>query len=133
MTDMSAFADDSFHVVIDKAATDALLSQEGDVWNPNQSVIHLSRSMCAHVSRILKNGGYHLQISFAQPHFRKKYLLGWHPKEEGIPLQHDGDDTYSQEFKWSLQVETIALDDNEGCFCNFLYIMAKKRSDSTVV
>eukprot|EP00978_Attheya_sp_CCMP212_P048656 scaffold555823_cov51-Attheya_sp.AAC.1 len=34
MTDMSELEDDSFDVVIDKAAMDALMSNEKDVWNP---------------------------------------------------------------------------------------------------
>jgi hypothetical protein len=128
MTDLSCLEDESFDVVIDKAAMDALMTQEGDVWNPNQKVIDQSRSMCSHVTRILNEGGNHLQISFAQPHFRKKYLLGWHQKQDEKQLQQT-DDSYSDEFGWSLRVETIGGDSNNGCFHHFLYIMTKQKRD----
>lgn len=124
MTDLSCLEDESFDVVIDKAAMDALMAQEGDVWDPNQKVIDQSRSMCSHVARILKKAGYHLHISFAQPHFRKKYLLGWHPKQEQL---QQTDDSYSDEFEWSLRVETIGGNSNSGCFHHFLYIMTKQK------
>jgi hypothetical protein len=127
MTDMSSLEDESFDVVIDKAAMDALLSQEGDVWNPHQSVIDQARAMCSHIARILRKGGHHLHMSFAQPHFRKKYLLGWQPKREGEKVQQPTDDRYSEEFGWSFRVETIGGDSNSGCFHHFLYIMTKQK------
>jgi hypothetical protein len=118
MTDMNEFSDESFDVVIDKAAMDALMTQEGDVWNPEDSVVEKARSMCRHISRILKPGGYHLQISFQQPHFRKKYLLGWHGAAEDVLQREDGSD----EFRWSFRVENTGGDDG-ACFQNFLYVM----------
>jgi hypothetical protein len=118
MTDMSEFSDESFDAVIDKAAMDALMTQEGDVWNPEDSVVEKARSMCRHISRILKPGGYHLQISFQQPHFRKKYLLGWHGAAEDVLRREDGSD----EFRWSFRVENTGGDDG-ACFQNFLYVM----------
>jgi hypothetical protein len=39
MLDMS-FDDSSFDVVIDKATMDALMVDEGDVWNPNIGSFH---------------------------------------------------------------------------------------------
>jgi hypothetical protein len=108
-------------VVIDKAAMDALMTQEGDVWNPSDSVVVSARSMCQHISRILKKGGYHLQISFQQRHFRKKYLLGWHGATIDSIQKEDGSD----EFKWSFHVDTIG--GKNGCFENFLYIMKKHK------
>ena len=126
MTDMSDFLDESFDVVIDKAAMDVILTQEGDVWNPAQRVVDQSRDMCQHISRILKQGGCYLHISFAQPHFRKKYLLGWHAKEDrDNAITHD-DDSYSHKFGWSFRVEAIAGDEHDGCFHHFLYIMTKQ-------
>mmetsp|Transcript_19856 Transcript_19856/g.27935 ORF Transcript_19856/g.27935 Transcript_19856/m.27935 type:complete len:299 (+) Transcript_19856:31-927(+) len=158
MTDMSAaFADESFDVVIDKAAMDALMTQEGDVWNPEQSVVDSCRTMCRHISRVLKLGGYHLHISFAQPHFRKKYLLGLHPPSLGCsssstnfwesvqdlkideqqqPKREESSCSkeYSKEFLWDYEFETIGGggngDSNNGCFHHFLYIMQKIRSTS---
>jgi SAM-dependent methyltransferase len=130
MTDMSALPNESYDVVIDKAAMDAIMTHEGDVWNPDDSVVAQARAMCQHISRILKPGGYHLHISFAQPHFRKKYLLGLHnpPNEFDILGVSPNDGTYSEEFRWSLQVETIRGDKNDGCFHHFLYIMQKSSS-----
>ena len=119
MTDMKEFENRSFDQVIDKAAMDALMTQEGDVWNPEASVISKARSMCDHISRILKPGGHHFQISFQQPHFRKKYLLGWHGAAEDCIRKEDASD----EFKWSFRVESIGGDG--GCFEDFLYIMEK--------
>jgi SAM-dependent methyltransferase len=114
MTEMSSIANDSFDVVIDKAAMDALMSLEGDVWNPKQEVVDACRKYCLHVSRVLKIDGYFLQFTFAQPHFRKKYLLGIHKckDEEKFPG-----------FNWDLYIEKI--DGRDGCFQNYLYIMKK--------
>lgn len=119
MTDMAEFEDGSFDHAIDKAAMDALMSQEGDVWNPDEDVIDKARSMCRHISRILKPGGYHFQISFQQPHFRKKHLLGWHGAAEDYVREEDASD----EFDWSFRVESIGGE--SGCFEDFLYIMQK--------
>jgi SAM-dependent methyltransferase len=114
MTDMSAIDGGAFDVVIDKAAMDALVTLEGDVWNPRQEVVDACSSTCKHISRILKHGGYFLQLSFAQPHFRRKYLLG---------LRGPREDNDLAEYGWDLNVEK--LDGREGCFQNYLYIMKK--------
>jgi len=82
MTDLS-FPPSTFDVVIDKAAMDALMVNEGDVWNPDAEVVEKARSMCRGISEVLKEGGTHLHISFAQPHFRRKYLLGLHGEQKG--------------------------------------------------
>lgn len=124
MTDMSEFEDESFDVVIDKAAMDAFMTNEGDVWDPDESAISQARSMCQHISRILKPGGYHLHISFAQPHFRRKYLLGLHNPPSNIQIKNN-DGTFSEEFQWTYHVETIRGDENDGCFHHFLYCMQK--------
>jgi hemerythrin superfamily protein len=76
MTKMT-FPENSFDIVIDKAAMDALVVDEGDVWNPKDEVISAVDDMCNCVSKVLKKtNGLFLQISFAQPHFRTKYLIG---------------------------------------------------------
>ena len=124
MTNMNPFSNESFDVVIDKAAMDAIMTEENDVWNPDENVIHMARLMCQHISRILVPNGYHLHISFAQPHFRKKYLLGLHNQNQ-IESHHD--DNYSKEFQWDFKVETIGNSDS-GCFHHFLYIMQKLKS-----
>ena len=53
MTNMSAIEDGSIDVVLDKAAMDALMSNEGDVWHPDASVVRLVHDMCRHISRVL--------------------------------------------------------------------------------
>jgi SAM-dependent methyltransferase len=121
MTDLSDLSDTSFDVVIDKATMDALLSTEGDVWNPERSCIDQARAMCAHVSRILKLGGHFLQISLAQPHFRKIYLLGWH----GNPDADRADASYSAEFEWSCRVDTANKSTQDACFGHFFYVLTK--------
>lgn len=74
MTDLK-YESGTFDVVIDKAAMDALMTDEGDVWDPNPEVLEAADRMCGHMSRVLKPHGVFLQISFAQPHFRRRYLL----------------------------------------------------------
>lgn len=135
MTAMTELEDETFDVVIDKAAMDALMVKEGDVWNPNEDVVQQAHSMCQHISRVLKPGGSHLHISFAQPYFRKKYLLGWHHSQQcnNKGEEHENDqpraEDYAFPYAWSFRVETIAGDDSDGCFHHFLYIMVKKTTE----
>ncbi|CAI5724834.1 hypothetical protein KXD40_003456 [Peronospora effusa] len=70
------FAPETFDVVIDKAAMDALMCDEGDVWSPSETVIEQAAAMCSGITSVLVPRGTFLQISFAQPHFRKRFLLG---------------------------------------------------------
>ncbi|GMF41403.1 unnamed protein product [Phytophthora fragariaefolia] len=70
------FAPENFDVVIDKAAMDALMCDEGDVWSPSETVIEQAAAMCSGITSALVPQGTFLQISFAQPHFRKRFLLG---------------------------------------------------------
>jgi SAM-dependent methyltransferase len=118
--DMTAmtFADASFDLVIDKAAMDALMVAEGDVWNPDAAVVRQSRAMLRHVERVLRPGGLHLHISFAQPHFREKYLRNEHAVEGESEAEREG-------YGWSLETETIAGDGGDGCFHHFMYVMQK--------
>lgn len=64
----------SFDVVIDKAATDAILAAEGSVWDPEPAVVDDMDRTCRSVARVLRPGGKFVQITFQQPMFRKKYL-----------------------------------------------------------
>jgi hypothetical protein len=129
MTDMSELEDESFHVVLDKAAMDALLSAEGDVWHPDPNLVILAHRMCQHIARILvPQQGHHLHISFAQPHFRKKYLLGCHyydchPSERKIVECPQELEDFSHEYGWTFRYE--AIQEERGCFHHFLYIMTK--------
>lgn len=71
---LDGFEDASFDFVVDKAAMDALVTDEGDPWNPNERTRNDTASMMKAVARVLKPGGTFVQITFQQPHFRKRYL-----------------------------------------------------------
>ncbi|RYG97514.1 class I SAM-dependent methyltransferase [archaeon] len=118
-----AFTDESFDVVLDKAAMDALVVDEGDVWDPDLSVIDVVDKMCLGISKVLKSTGIHMQISFAQPHFRTKYLIGY--RAEGVNSSpYQASTGLAARYGWSLSYETI---ENEGgCLNSFLYIMKKQ-------
>ena len=51
------FADDSFDVIIDKATMDALMVDEGDVWNPCLPCREQGDIFCKGISRVLKSKG----------------------------------------------------------------------------
>lgn len=74
MTDMKDVLPNSFDYVLDKAAMDALVVDEGDPWNPNSFTKDRVARMMTEINRILKPGGTFIQVSFQQPHFRKAYL-----------------------------------------------------------
>lgn len=69
---------------------DALMCDEGSVWDPSPRTRQDAAAMCRAVSRVLKPGGCFLQISFAQPHFRKRYL------ESNFPVDEDDDQESSR-------------------------------------
>lgn len=60
-----------FDAVVDKAVMDALLAVKGDTWDPPLELLEIARTVCEGTVRALKPGGVFLQISFAQPHFRR--------------------------------------------------------------
>jgi len=74
MTDMVGFEENSFDFALDKAAMDALVTDEGDPWNPNEKTVQNCSRMMSEMCRVVRPGGYFLQLSFQQPHFRRKYL-----------------------------------------------------------
>mmetsp|Transcript_20150 Transcript_20150/g.64900 ORF Transcript_20150/g.64900 Transcript_20150/m.64900 type:complete len:215 (-) Transcript_20150:45-689(-) len=64
----------SFDVILDKAAMDALLTDEGDPWNPTQRTKDAVASLCREARAVLRPRGTLVQISFQQPHFRKRLM-----------------------------------------------------------
>ncbi|ETW06627.1 hypothetical protein H310_02822 [Aphanomyces invadans] len=93
LTLTESFAPQSFDVVIDKAAMDALMVEGGDTWSPPSHLLAAGHQMCAGVQSVLTATGTFIQISFGQPHFRKRYLLGDAPHGSlstayGWNLQH---------------------------------------------
>lgn len=97
---LDTFAPGEFDVVIDKAAMDALMCDEGDVWSPSEAVIEQAAAMCSGITTALVPAGLFIQISFAQPHFRKRFLLG--EGEQG---------TESARYGWNYSVHPIGTSD----------------------
>ncbi|RNA05216.1 endothelin-converting enzyme 2 [Brachionus plicatilis] len=95
------FEDNSFDCVIEKGTLDALLVDEKDPWNMSQENKFKMQIILEQVSRILKNGGVFISITFAQPHFRKPLYA------------HD-------KFNWSIQLFPIG-----DTFHYFIYVMKK--------
>ena len=123
MTNLT-FEDHTFDVVIDKAAMDALVVEEGDVWDPEQNVIDTVHRMCVGVRRVLVEGGKHIQISFAQPHFRTKYLMGHRHTGAAVSAfeSHQG---HSDLYDWDLTFKTVSKD--AGSLDFFMYMMDTKK------
>lgn len=133
-----------FDIVIDKAAMDALLVNEGDVWYPNPTVVSTAYSMCHSVSRVLTNGGTFVQISLTQPHFRTKYLLHHHtpppPQANKTTTKNSSfanarttpssaneeEDRYCAEFGWTLRCEPALQEQSAASFGHYLYMMTKQ-------
>ncbi|KAL7579377.1 hypothetical protein ACA910_014049 [Epithemia clementina (nom. ined.)] len=135
-------------LVIDKAAMDAILADEGDLWYPNIAPVRRARDMCQCISQVLSpDHGTFLQISLAQPHFRQKYLLGqWQltgeSKKDGnnsndndsddqeevvaFPLETIGELPYSPQYQWTLHHEPAGRPQDIGSFGHFLYVMTKQ-------
>ena len=127
MIHMDEFSNESFDVVVDKAGIDAILTNEGDVWNPNEQVIEDVFQVCSHISRMLSNNGYFLSVSFMQPHFRKKYFLDMHQRsrenDDGARNSTKNGLDFCNEYQWSLTYSETG--DGTSGFPNYLYIMQK--------
>lgn len=70
--------------------------------------------MCRTVSRVLVPGGKFVQISFAQPHFRKRYLYAFAETMEpgSVVAPYD----------WTVEHRSFGAG---GCLENYLYICTK--------
>ena len=162
-----------FDVVIDKAALDALMVDEGSVWDPMDSVVwdvdktcKCVRAMFAAQTRTQTSRavtptaaqggeapsmealaamaaasasadapappalpGLYLMISFMQPHFRTKYLMGTHAdRAEGLREEtHEATSAYaaalgySARYDWDIRWETVQM--KTGSFEHFLYVV----------
>lgn len=79
MRDLNGFSDETFDVVLDKGALDALWADAGSQWDPNDETKANVVASLNETFRVLKRGGLYLMISFGQPHFRKPLLaiVGW--------------------------------------------------------
>jgi ubiquinone/menaquinone biosynthesis C-methylase UbiE len=101
MFDMKAFEDGSFDIVLDKGTMDAILTVQKSPWTLEPELEEKVTKLVNECYRVCKPGGYFIQITFGQPHFRKPMLL-----REG--------------FKWEVTTETFG----DG-FPYFVYIFHK--------
>lgn len=99
MLDMQ-FESGHFDIAVDKATMDVLQCDNEDCWNPSEEVLSRVKIFYDGCYRVLNDTGRIIQISFDQPHFRRKYI------------------DFS---KWRLSVQTI----EGGSFPYFLYILDK--------
>ncbi|XP_067139077.1 EEF1A lysine methyltransferase 4-like [Centruroides vittatus] len=100
------FPDKDFDVVIEKATIDSMMVKEKDPWNISQLTANDIDLVLSEVSRVLKNGGRFVSITFAQPHFRG-------------PLYN------KSKFKWSFDKWELGND-----FHYYFYVMTKGQSSS---
>ncbi|KAF9466031.1 S-adenosyl-L-methionine-dependent methyltransferase [Collybia nuda] len=69
------FGDEMFDVAIDKGTMDAMMTSEGDVWDPPQKIIDDCNKEVDEALRVLRKGkGVFLYLTFGQPHFRRRFL-----------------------------------------------------------
>jgi hypothetical protein len=114
MLTLEGFSDKSFDAVLDKAAMDALMCDEGSPWDPNPGTIQDATAMCTAVSRVLVDGGVLVMISFAQPHFRTRYLTS-----SGVSSEGSGK---ASAYGWAVSHEAFG---EPGCLENFVYVCRK--------
>eukprot|EP01100_Stratorugosa_tubuloviscum_P000593 TRINITY_DN1129_c0_g2_i1.p1 TRINITY_DN1129_c0_g2~~TRINITY_DN1129_c0_g2_i1.p1 ORF type:complete len:139 (-),score=37.08 TRINITY_DN1129_c0_g2_i1:53-469(-) len=100
---MREFNDSSFDIVIDKGTMDAVMCEQGDVWEVEPEIAERVHKMCSEIHRVLKPGGIFYYITFGQPHFRRPLLKK---------------DCYN----WSFEYETIG-----DCFHYYAFIMRKNQ------
>lgn len=85
-----------FDLVLDKAAMDALVADEGSAWDPSESSIESVNATVQCSARVLKPSGKLVIITFQPTHFRRRYLqnamkLGeyaWEDAMQVVPLDH---------------------------------------------
>lgn len=68
------FQQDSIDVAIDKGTLDALLTVKHDPWDPPKDLLDRMHSYMNQVCGVLKPNGVFVHVTFAQPHFRKRFL-----------------------------------------------------------
>ena len=74
MTRLSNFGDNSFDLVLDKAAMDALVADEGSSWDPSETSKQSVDDMVSSCARVLKSEGIFSIVSFQPIHFRRRHL-----------------------------------------------------------
>ena len=72
----SSFPPASFDIAIDKGTMDAFLTayKDDDIWDPSEACVKEMKEYMSNVDHVLKPGGIFIHITWAQPHFRKRFL-----------------------------------------------------------
>ncbi|KAH7881780.1 S-adenosyl-L-methionine-dependent methyltransferase [Phlebopus sp. FC_14] len=86
-----AFPDASFDIAIDKGTMDAMMTASTDVWDPPEEVIKDCTAEVSEVLRILRPTGAFIYVTFGQPHFRRRYLVGRHSPDTKLEVKELGD------------------------------------------
>ncbi|KAK9808887.1 hypothetical protein WJX72_005851 [[Myrmecia] bisecta] len=95
------FADATFDVVLEKGTMDVLFVDNDSPWDPLPEVKQRVVQMLAETHRVLSPHGCFVSITFAQPHFRRPFLL-------------------APQFSWSMKYDTFG-----ETFHYFVYTMEK--------
>lgn len=82
------YEDGTFGFALDKGTLDALIIDKADKWSIDDDVYETAATYFREVSRCLKPGGVFIQITFGQPHFRKRLFE-------------------KDEFNWTVNVHTL--------------------------
>ncbi|KAJ3380399.1 hypothetical protein HDU84_005946 [Entophlyctis sp. JEL0112] len=71
-----ATAGEMYDTIIDKGTLDAFLTgfPDDDPWDPSQECLEMVERYLHQVCSVLKPGGLFIQITWAQPHFRKRLV-----------------------------------------------------------
>ncbi|OHT10721.1 endothelin-converting enzyme 2-like protein [Tritrichomonas foetus] len=99
------YDDSSFDFELDKATLDALITEKADKWTLDEEALEISEKYFSEIHRVLKPGGVFVQITFGQPHFRKRLF------ERDI-------------YNWTVDVITI---EPKKSFHFFMYICKKNQ------
>ncbi|KAF2668394.1 hypothetical protein BT63DRAFT_456034 [Microthyrium microscopicum] len=94
--------DRSVDVAFDKGTLDAMIF--GSPWSPPETVKENTGRYMDEVTRVLKDDGVFLYVTYRQPHFVKPLL--------------------NRDERWDLIVETLS--DGEGSFDYFAFVLKKK-------
>ena len=112
----------SFSLVLDKCTFDALTTVEGSPWHPNPTTRHSTHLLLSSISSLLPPHGRYIQVSFAQPHFRLRYLtrsayrwrIAWQRIGDGVTAVYVYTCTKGEEGEGDYEELGWSDDDGEG-------------------
>ncbi|KAF9245351.1 S-adenosyl-L-methionine-dependent methyltransferase [Melanogaster broomeanus] len=86
-----SFEDASFDIAIDKGTMDAMMTSSTDVWDPPEETVKDCTAEVSEVLRVLRPTGVLLYITFGQPHFRRRFLIGPHAPTTKLEIKELGE------------------------------------------